>query len=63
MYSRFFADQRGGVAPMFALAIVPIIGVAGAAVDYSRAESARSAMFGARCDRPHAVERRRHHDG
>jgi Flp pilus assembly protein TadG len=30
---------------MFALALVPIIGVVGAAVDYSRANAARSAMF------------------
>lgn len=32
---------------MFALALVPIIGVVGAAVDYSRANAARSAMFAA----------------
>lgn len=47
MRSRFFADQSGGVAPIFALAIVPIIGLAGAAVDYSRASAARSAMYAA----------------
>jgi Flp pilus assembly protein TadG len=47
MRLRFFADQRGGVAPMFALAMVPIIGLAGAAVDYSRAGAARSAMYAA----------------
>src|SRR3954468_5600252 len=47
MRSRFFADERGGVAPIFALAIVPIIGLAGAAVDYSRAASARAAMYAA----------------
>jgi Flp pilus assembly protein TadG len=47
MRSRFFADERGGVAPIFALAIVPIIGLAGAAVDYSRAAAARSAMYAA----------------
>ena len=44
MWSRFVADQRGGVAPMFALAIVPIIGLVGAAVDYSRGNAARTAM-------------------
>ena len=44
MWSRFAADQRGGVAPMFALAIVPIIGLVGAAVDYSRGNAARTAM-------------------
>ena len=47
MRSRFFADQSGGVAPIFALAIVPIVGLAGAAVDYSRAASARTAMYAA----------------
>ncbi|MEJ0074680.1 MAG: TadE/TadG family type IV pilus assembly protein [Alphaproteobacteria bacterium] len=47
MKSRFFADQSGGVAPIFALAIVPIIGLAGAAIDYSRAGAARSAMYAA----------------
>ena len=45
MWSRFVADQRGGVAPMFALAIVPIIGLVGAAVDYSRGNAARTAML------------------
>jgi len=47
MAPRFFADRSGGVAPIFALAILPVIGLAGAAVDYSRAASARSAMFAA----------------
>ena len=44
MCSRFFADQHGGVAPIFALALVPMIGLAGAAIDYSRASAARTAM-------------------
>src|SRR3954464_10586547 len=44
MRSRFLADQHGGVAPIFALAIVPMIGLAGAAIDYSRASAARTAM-------------------
>jgi len=44
MWSRFVADQRGGVVPIFALAIVPIIGLVGAAVDYSRGNAARTAM-------------------
>lgn len=35
---------RGNVAIMFAFALVPILGLVGAAVDYSRANSARSAM-------------------
>jgi Flp pilus assembly protein TadG len=41
---RFCHDRRGGVAPMFALAIVPIFGLVGAAVDYSRANSVRAGM-------------------
>ncbi len=45
MWSRLLADQRAGVAPMFALAIVPIIGLVGAAVDYSRGNAARTAML------------------
>lgn len=44
MRTRFLADQRGGVAPVFALALVPMIGLAGAAIDYSRANGARTAM-------------------
>ncbi len=44
MRSRFFADQSGGVAPLFALGLVPMIGLAGAAIDYSRANAARTAM-------------------
>jgi Flp pilus assembly protein TadG len=41
---RFWKDCRGAVAPMFAIVIVPLIGVAGAAVDYTRASAARAAM-------------------
>jgi Flp pilus assembly protein TadG len=44
MLSLFFADRRAGVAPMFALGLVPIIGFVGAAVDYSRGNAARTAM-------------------
>ncbi|MEA2871545.1 MAG: hypothetical protein QOH67_1521 [Hyphomicrobiales bacterium] len=44
LLSRFMADRRGGVAPMFALAIIPVIGLTGAAIDYSRASSVRTGM-------------------
>jgi Flp pilus assembly protein TadG len=44
MWSRFVGDRRGGVAPMFALGLVPVIGFVGAAVDYSRGNAARTAM-------------------
>lgn len=41
---QFLKDRRGGVAPLLALAAIPIFGSVGAAVDYSRANSARAAM-------------------
>lgn len=40
----FLRDRRGNVAPIFALAIVPIIGLVGAAIDYSRASAARAEL-------------------
>jgi Flp pilus assembly protein TadG len=40
----FSGCQRGNVMFTFALALVPIIGLVGAAVDYSRGNSARTAM-------------------
>ena len=46
-WSRFLADQRGGAVPMFTLAIVPIIGLVGASVDYSRGNAARTSMLAA----------------
>jgi Flp pilus assembly protein TadG len=41
---RFLLDRSGGVAPIFALAIIPVIGLTGAAVDYSRASSIRTGL-------------------
>ena len=41
---KFLQDRRGGVAPMFALAIIPVIGLTGVAVDYSRANSVRTSV-------------------
>jgi Flp pilus assembly protein TadG len=43
----FLRDCRAGVAPMFALAVIPVIGLVGAAVDYSRANSIRTKVQGA----------------
>ncbi len=42
--SRFFRDRRASVAPIFAIATIPLMGFVGAAIDYSRANSARTAM-------------------
>src|ERR1700741_2536892 len=44
LLSRFLKDRRGGVAPMFALAIIPVIGFVGASVDYSRANSIKVSL-------------------
>lgn len=42
--SRFVQAERGNIAMIFAIALVPIMGFIGAAVDYSRTNAARSAM-------------------
>ena len=41
---QFLQDRRGNVAPIFAIALIPIVGGVGAAVDYSRAASSRTDM-------------------
>jgi len=45
--SRFWKDTRGGVGPLLAIALVPLMAAVGVAVDYSRANSARTALQGA----------------
>lgn len=44
LFRRFWRSRDGGVAPMLALAALPLFGFAGAAVDFSRAASTRTAM-------------------
>jgi Flp pilus assembly protein TadG len=44
LLSRFMQDRSGGVAPMFAIAVIPVLGLVGAAVDYSRANSVRAGL-------------------
>src|SRR2546421_5636979 len=44
MFCRFLRDRGGNVATMFAIAVIPVIGLTGAAIDYSRANSVRTAM-------------------
>jgi len=44
LLARFWKDCRGGVAPILAIGIVPLMGAVGAAVDYSRANAARAAF-------------------
>lgn len=43
----FVTDRRGGVAPMFALVLIPLIAAIGAAVDYSMAAKVRSQLLAA----------------
>ena len=44
LLARFWNDRRGGVAPLLAITIVPLIGFVGASVDYTRASAARTAF-------------------
>jgi Flp pilus assembly protein TadG len=44
MFTRFFRNRDGGVAPFLAIAAIPLMGITGAALDYTRASSARTAM-------------------
>jgi Flp pilus assembly protein TadG len=39
---RFRRDKRGNIVTLFALTLVPVLAVAGGAVDYSRADNIRS---------------------
>src|SRR5215217_1808985 len=41
---QFGADNKGNIAVLFAVAAVPILSFVGAAIDYTRANSARSSM-------------------
>ncbi|WP_245257011.1 pilus assembly protein [Nitrobacter sp. Nb-311A] len=41
---RFGRDFQGNIAPIFAIALLPVLGFVGAAVDYTRANAARSSM-------------------
>lgn len=44
VFARFLKNRCGGVAPMLALTALPLMGAVGAAVDLSRANSARAAF-------------------
>ena len=45
--NRFSKDERGAVAVIFGMALLPVMGLTGAAVDYSRASQLRSKMAAA----------------
>ena len=42
MLQRFIRNSAGGVAPMFAIAAIPLVGAVGAGIDYSRAATVRT---------------------
>ncbi len=44
MLTRFLKDRRGGIAPMLALSALPLMGSVGVAVDFTRANAARTAF-------------------
>ena len=44
MLMRFLRNRDGGAAPLLALAAIPIMGLVGAAIDFSRAASVRTSM-------------------
>jgi len=43
-FARFRRDSQANVAPIFAIAIIPVVGLTGSAVDYSRASNIKAAM-------------------
>ena len=44
MLARFLSNTRGGVAPLMAVVAVPVLAAVGMAVDYTRANAARTAF-------------------
>ncbi|MGH6790839.1 MAG: pilus assembly protein TadG-related protein [Pseudolabrys sp.] len=44
LLTRFIKNRRGGVAPMLAIAALPLIGGVGAAIDYTQASTTRTAF-------------------
>lgn len=44
LLKRFGGDRRASVVPLFAISIIPLTGLVGAAVDYTRASAARTAL-------------------
>lgn len=44
LIARFFKSRGASVIPIFAISLIPVIGVVGAAVDFSRAASVRAEL-------------------
>ena len=43
-FQRFLEDRSASVLPLLALAVVPVVGLIGASVDYSRAAAVQTAL-------------------
>ena len=60
VFGRFGEDRNGNMGVIFAITLVPILGLIGAGVDYSLVNRARSAMQNAlELDRTHGRKGRR----
>src|SRR5471030_3560347 len=44
LFTRFWNNRQGSVAPMLGIALIPLLGAVGAAVDYSQANATRTAF-------------------
>ena len=44
LFTRFWNNRQGSVAPMLGIALIPLLGAVGAAVDYSQASATRTAF-------------------
>jgi Flp pilus assembly protein TadG len=44
LLTRFWKNRQGSVAPLVGIAIIPLMGAVGAAVDYSQANATRTAF-------------------
>ena len=44
LLTRFWKNRQGSIAPLFGLAIIPLIAGVGSAIDYTRASAARTAF-------------------
>jgi Flp pilus assembly protein TadG len=44
LFKRFLSDRRANILPIFGLSMIPLMGLIGAAVDYSRANSVKAAL-------------------
>ena len=44
LLTRFWNNRQGNIAPMVGIAMIPLLGAVGAAVDYTQANAARTAF-------------------